>query len=640
MESVQLKLHKQDNTKLNTFLKTKINDLETNKRELVGVFGKTGTGKSSLINTIIGEKDLLPTGSISACTTVMIKVEANMHNSKYEAEIEFITKEDWDNELSPWCKLLPFKTEQKKKDDDDYSDFVEKLTALFGEEWKHGKTYEELKDHKHIRKILQSKKKTLPHDTAEELSKKLVNYTRRKQGNVEDGKMWYWPLVKCVTVKVPKKGFLQHVTLVDLPGNGDYNKSRDDMWKEIVGKCSTVWIVTDGSRPATEKETWQVLERASSIMGNGGECHQIHFIWTKSDQIDYSNDKSPADCILRNNKEVKEEVKNEFNNKNKIKKHFRNSFEVFTVSSKEFLEKRHLKPDDTEIPKLQNILQNLYDCHSETLNYVSGAYGILSLIQGARCREGWSQKKDGRGFHRTLKCIVENNGIYKPKKKGKKNRTPINLNMKLSSHLTNSIDDKFQETFPNDRKCEPLNGLISRFSLNTSDLIQKYKDVELQLIFLQTEEELMKTKLNKYIREKKKNIYNCLTATIEEDMKKCYKRAASYSGDDTLKNMKEALQSHVRDSKSRMFDNAKTNMLEELDQLKEDILKTLRTTMMKAIELSLKTDDFSFPDVSTELGEVKKIYNDMKAHQKRRDVSDLFCVEQKPGHRLNIQKER
>ena len=41
----------------------------------------------------------------------------------------------------------------------------------------------------------------------------------------------------------------------------------------------------------------------------------------------------------------------------------------------------------TEIPKLQEFLQELNDCHSETLNYVSGAYGILSLIQGARRRE-------------------------------------------------------------------------------------------------------------------------------------------------------------------------------------------------------------------------------------------------------------
>lgn len=40
--------------------------------------------------------------------------------------------------------------------------------------------------------------------------------------------------MKCVTVKVPGNDLLQHVTLVDLPGSGDRNKSRDKMWKEVI----------------------------------------------------------------------------------------------------------------------------------------------------------------------------------------------------------------------------------------------------------------------------------------------------------------------------------------------------------------------------------------------------------------------
>ena len=62
------------------------------------------------------------------------------------------------------------------------------------------------------------------------------------------------------------------------------------MFLQVVGSCSTVWIVTELNRAAAEKETWEILKSASSIMGNGGECQQIHFICTKSDHVEDSDD--------------------------------------------------------------------------------------------------------------------------------------------------------------------------------------------------------------------------------------------------------------------------------------------------------------------------------------------------------------
>ncbi|XP_047428425.1 nuclear GTPase SLIP-GC-like [Mugil cephalus] len=690
MRDVQQRLQNQENTKLNAFLKAKINDLETDKRELVGVFGRSGAGKSSLINAIIGERDLLPTGSISACTTVMIKVEANMQDSNYKADIEFITKEEWKEELWSLDQLRGDNSNQKRDDDEDEEeevdddddddndsyDFDEKLSALYGEEYKN-KTSEELMDKKYFKEIsefLNSSRKTFTCQSAKELSTKLFKYTRSESGEDEGQavKRFYWPLVKCVTVKVPHNEFLQHVTLVDLPGNGDCNKSRDQMWKEIVSDCSTVWIVTDINRATTEKEPWEILKNASSHMGNGGECQQIHFICTKSDQIGDLDDNSAAQAhahIQKRNNQAKRVVRNEFSKQSKIKKLFGDRcFDVFTVSSKEFLKRTPLV--DTEIPKLKEFLQNLNDSHSETLNYVSGAYGILSLIQGARCRGGAGSRTDvcadlekhmcrhlhkvkttmdeankafvkcltegvekskiscekklksfllsrkgGGGFYGTLKCVVQNKGVHKTQK-GKQ----INLNVTLSSHLTDSIDEEFKKTFPNGRQCEPFKGVISRFSLNTDRLIQKYKDVELQLIFLQTEEKKIKTKLKKDIRDRKKKIYNSLTKKIEENMQKCYDKAYAFTGKGSLKKMRETIQRHVYNSKNVMFDQAKDAHLNLLKQLKIYVLKTLETTMMKSIELSLKTDDSSIPDVSKELAVVKRYCDQLKVDKNESDL--------------------
>ncbi|KAM4531390.1 nuclear GTPase SLIP-GC-like [Odontesthes bonariensis] len=651
----------------------KIEDLETDKRELVGVFGKTGAGKSSLINAVIGEKNLLSLGSVSACTSVMIKVEANMSNTKYKAEIEFISEEEWKAELRSMCRFCRAKADQETDDDDDeYHDIDEKLSALYGDEWKQ-KSPENLMDNSYFREFpefLQSRKKSLTGDTAKMLSDKLVTYTRNGTEQEESGevKRWYWPLVKCVTIKVPNNDLLQHVTIVDLPGNGDCNKSRDEMWKEIVGDCSTVWIVTEINRAAANKESWEILKRAGSLIGNGGECQRIHFICTKSDDIGDFEDHSKAEVrehIVKRNEKAKAEVRKGFSNLTVIKKHFSGDCcKVFTVSTKEFLKGKLLNPEDTEIPKLQDFLKEMND--SKTLNYVSRAYGILSLIEGVilrkvagkktdvheeleknishqltlvkaamkeayrilrRCLTGGVEKsngscegdltsflnsKNGSSFHRTLRSVVEKGGVHKTT-----GGEQINLNMDLASYLMDSIDDEFRKTFPNEGKRGPFNGVINAFSLDTERLTEKYNEVELQLMFLKIEEEKTKQKINKIICDRKKKIYSSLTETIEESMRECYKRAATNTGAGSLKKMKKEIVSHLKNSMD-MFERAKWVMLSQLSDLMIDILRILEETMKESIEHSLKMDDHSIPGVSNDLATVKKIYD-----VKRQQLKDL-----------------
>ncbi|XP_023204882.1 nuclear GTPase SLIP-GC-like isoform X1 [Xiphophorus maculatus] len=666
----------QDDSDLNTLLKTKIKNLETETKELVGVFGKTGAGKTSLINAVLEERNLLPSGSVSACTSVMIKVEGNRHNEKYEAEIEFISPEDWEDELGSLHCIIK-KGNQEVQDnvddsDEEYHDAVDKLSALYEEEWRE-KSCEQLMESKYFKEIpefFQSRSKNLIFESAKDLSADIVKYTKDspKNKNYNKIKQWYWPLVKCVTVRVPNHPSLQHVTLVDLPGNGDRNKSRDTMWKGIVGDCSTVWVVTEVNRAAAEQESWDILKNVASQIGNGGECRHIHIVCTKSDDIDDSDVTTKAETqalILKRNAETKERVTKEFNKLDKIKKHFSDEcFQVFTVSSREFFRKRDLSPEDTEIPNLQEFLQNLNDCHSETLNYVSGAHGILSLIHGASRRkeddrikevfealeknltlqiesitnemmkiynvfeehlqEGversknsyenilrstlYPHKRDGRGFHKQLKKAVENRGVHRPKK-GRE----MNININLTSHLADSIDEEFRTTFPNDGKCGPFKGVIYSFSLVTEELKEKYKDVELQLVSLKSEEERLKTSLNKSIRKRKKTVYRSLIKTIEETLQDCYKKAAAFTGTGTLQNMRETIENHVHGSKNTMFENAKRVMMNHLHNLMMDVLKTLEDTMRESIEVSLKTDDTSFPDVSAQLKMVQKLCDELKS---------------------------
>lgn len=72
------------------------------RRTVMGVFGNTGAGKSSLINAVLGEECLLPTNCMRACTAAVTELSWNKDEDprrRYTAEVQFITSEDWATEL-------------------------------------------------------------------------------------------------------------------------------------------------------------------------------------------------------------------------------------------------------------------------------------------------------------------------------------------------------------------------------------------------------------------------------------------------------------------------------------------------------------------------------------------------------------
>lgn len=77
------------------------------KRTVVGVVGNTGAGKSSLINALLDEERLVPTNCMGARTAVVTEMSWNDStdpNSKYRAEIEFISQADWEKEVATLMK--------------------------------------------------------------------------------------------------------------------------------------------------------------------------------------------------------------------------------------------------------------------------------------------------------------------------------------------------------------------------------------------------------------------------------------------------------------------------------------------------------------------------------------------------------
>ncbi|XP_039534558.1 nuclear GTPase SLIP-GC-like [Pimephales promelas] len=374
------------------------------KKATIGIFGKSGEGKSSLLSAVLGTRDLLPSGCFGACTAVVTQVEANLTDSNYIAEIELYSNEEWEKELKDLFRVLS--DESEDRDDDMFQIAVEKITALYGAD-ADKKTLEELQEDERFAEIetfLSCNKKTISNNDVSKFSNDVASYIIHSEASPGG---WYWPLVKSVTFKVPDcHNLLEHIVLVDIPGSGDCNKLRDDKWKSKLRECSSVWIVSDIKRATTDKDPWGILNLCIEELGPEGECKRINFICTKTDDINapayirsarltISEDKSLNDqkkvCILHRNELSKTRVKEKFEN-SEIKKRFStatddNFLNVFTVSSNAFFEHNLiLGPSETEIPKLRDDprILNKNINRELTSDYVNEAREVLSLIQSVQ----------------------------------------------------------------------------------------------------------------------------------------------------------------------------------------------------------------------------------------------------------------
>lgn len=102
-------------------------------RSLIGVVGGTGAGKSSLINTLLGEERLLPTFGNDACTAAVTEISYNdsvQPDEKYKAEGELITEEEWRKEMNELIEDIKSLANGDDSDDSDDSEKAEAEIAL------------------------------------------------------------------------------------------------------------------------------------------------------------------------------------------------------------------------------------------------------------------------------------------------------------------------------------------------------------------------------------------------------------------------------------------------------------------------------------------------------------------------------
>ncbi|KAM7176040.1 nuclear GTPase SLIP-GC isoform 2-T2 [Macrochelys suwanniensis] len=263
----------------------------------IAVVGNTGAGKSSLLNALLDEEAVLPTSAMRACTAVVVEISKTGGKSLYEADVEFLSKEEWDNELKALLEDMKDKSGNLKKRCPDRKTEAgaaySRVKAVYG-------MIAELPKLKEMKEVTQHLG-TVKHISAEKAADfriKIEKFIDSRTDNLRDMKGGeFWPIVKCVKISVPGADVLKTgAVLVDLPGIRDSNAARDNAAKEYLKNCNAVWVVANITRAVDDKTAKEMLSanlRRQLLMD--GQYGSLAFVCTKTDSFNVTEIMSDLD---------------------------------------------------------------------------------------------------------------------------------------------------------------------------------------------------------------------------------------------------------------------------------------------------------------------------------------------------------
>ncbi|KAI0025028.1 hypothetical protein F4780DRAFT_490832 [Xylariomycetidae sp. FL0641] len=267
---------------------------------VIGVVGSTGQGKSSMINALLGESELLPTNCVRACTAVVTEVSWNASEDPeqaYTAEIEFISKEEWMSELRHLFQDAADPSGEVSSDttntNTDAGVAWAKMKAVYPKMTRDslGDTNaEDLASMSFVKPLLGTTK-TLHKPNAKSLHAVIQRYVDSKEKSKQSSsgpeqEREYWPLIKVVRIRTKADVLSTGAILVDLPGVADSNAARAAIAGKYIEKCDAIWVVASIVRAIDDKAPQDLLGQSfKRQLKFDGTYSKITFICSKTDDV-------------------------------------------------------------------------------------------------------------------------------------------------------------------------------------------------------------------------------------------------------------------------------------------------------------------------------------------------------------------
>ncbi|RPA80573.1 hypothetical protein BJ508DRAFT_128648 [Ascobolus immersus RN42] len=266
-----------------------------NDSVVIGVTGDTGAGKSSLINALLDEEQLVPTSAMKACTTVVTEIRYNPENQDspepYRAEITFIKASEWRRELERLMKEIneeEILSDNALDYDEDVQEVWEKLKAVYPriQTLPHLRalSVEELVLEESV-KTLFSSVETIKHTSSSAFAEAISVYVENQTHAEGSGNgLQYWPLIESVKLYTRAPLLRTGVVLVDLPGTHDSNAARGAIAQRYQDKCTHFLVVADIKR-AVDNDTAKSIctELFNGQLASNGLINNIMFVCTQTD---------------------------------------------------------------------------------------------------------------------------------------------------------------------------------------------------------------------------------------------------------------------------------------------------------------------------------------------------------------------